>query len=219
MTTLHTLYQKHHAQMIAVRERFPDEELYGPLLCAPTAYFDQPRRLLVIGQETNGWACNPCDLDGQLAAYRDFNVGENWRMSPFWQLTRKIEALLGIAPCACAWTNLSRYDQDHRPPKGAVLTEITTLDFLVREEITALRPDVCLFFTNRKHDSRLRAVYEGLSFEDVPVLPPGHFSRLIHPDLPTLTIRTPHPKSIRLRKLEPALLEAMRQLHSFSAQT
>lgn len=211
MTTLHTLYQKHHAQMIAVRERFPDEELYGPLLCAPTTYFDQPRRLLVIGQETNGWACNPRDLDGQLAAYRDFNVGENWRMSPFWQFTRKIEALLGIAPCACAWTNLNRYDQDHRPPKGAVLTEITTLDFLVREEITALRPDVCLFFTNRKHDSRLKAIYDGLKFSTVPSLHPRDFALLHHPELPTMTIRAPHPRYIRQSNQEAGVLANLTQ--------
>lgn len=38
-------------------------------------------------------------------------------------------------------------------------------------------------------------------------------------DLPALTIRTPHPESIRLRKLKAVLLEALRQLHSFSAQT
>ena len=116
-----------------------------------------------------------------------------------------------LRPCACAWTNLNRYDQDHRPPKGAVLTEITTLDFLVREEITALRPDVCLFFTNRKHDSRLKAIYDGLKFSTVPSLHPRDFALLHHPELPTMTIRAPHPRYIRQSNQEAGVLANLTQ--------
>lgn len=211
MNDLRSLYQRHHDTIIRVREQFPDEELYGPLLAYPTTYFDQPRRLLVIGQETNGWACNYRDLDFQLAYYRDFNVAENYRVSPFWQFVRKIESIMSIVPCSCAWTNLNRFDQDHAPPKGEVLAQITTLDFLVREEITALLPDVCVFFTHKRHDDRLTALYDGLTFENLPGLPADDFVRLRHPALPANTFRTPHPKSIRLRGLEDSFMRVVRK--------
>ena len=206
MHPLIDLYRRHHEPMVRVRERFPKADLYGPLLCDPGVYLQQPVRLLVIGQETNGWACNPHDLQGQLRNYREFEVGRNWRSSPFWQLVRAVEKTLGLPACSCAWTNLNRYDEDHRPPKGAVLEAVTSLDFLVREEIALLRPDVCLFFTNRKHDARLEALYPGLKQEQVPRLPGPDFVRLCHADLPERTLRTPHPKSIRLRRLTDAFL-------------
>lgn len=207
MDALTDLYRRHHPQLVGVRERFPDIDLYGPLLCAPDAYLQQPVRLLVIGQETNGWACNPHDLEGQLRNYREFEVGRNWRMSPFWQLVRLVESRLGLPACTCAWTNLNRYDQDHRPPTGKVLAAVAGLDPLLREEIALLRPDVCLFFTNRKYDARLEALYPGLQQEALPGLPSPDFVRLRHPELPAFTLRSPHPKSIRLRRLEAAFLD------------
>ena len=209
MHELLPLYRQHHDRLLAVREQFPDEDLYGPLLCEPGPYLDQPVRLLVIGQETNGWACEPHDLEGQLRAYRDFEVGRHWRRSPFWQLVREVEARLGLPPCSCAWSNLNRYDQDEGPPGGAVLASLTGLDFLLREEISLLRPDVCLFFTNRKFDARLEALYPGLHQESLAGLPAPDVVRLHHPDLPAFTLRSPHPKSIRLRQLGAAFLNCL----------
>jgi hypothetical protein len=85
-------------------------------------------------------------------------------------------------------------------------------DFLVREEIQILRPDVCLFYTNRRYDHRIEALYPGVQFSDIEGLPSNHFARLEHTDLPTLTIRTLHPRTIRMKGWEEAFLNAMRSL-------
>lgn len=133
---------------------------------------------------------------------------------PFWNITRTVEAALGIERCSCAWTNLNRFDHDEAPPTGDVLEAMPALDFLVREEIRILRPDVVLFYTNRKYDHRLESLYRGVQFSDIAGLPSSHFARLTHPELPILTIRTPHPKTIRIRHWEESFVAYMQSLRA-----
>lgn len=208
---LKELYQAHLSQITDFARQFPDEGLSGPLLIDPVAYHTQPTRLLVIGQETNGWGDNGTDLEAQLKCYRDFNLGENYP-GPFWNITRKIESALSIEKLSCAWTNLNRFDHDGEPPSGAVLEAMPSLDFLVAEEIRVLKPDVCVFFTNRKYDARLAALFPGVLFSDIEGLPSSHFAKLEHEDLPTATIRTPHPKSIRMRGWEESFMKFIESL-------
>ena len=212
MQTLRELYQTNIERFAQFVNTFPNEDLQGPLLLEPSAYFQQPTKLLVIGQETNGWHCEHDDIDAQLEGYRKFNVGETYRASPFWNVTRKVESILGIASHSCAWSNLNRFDHGGRTPEGKILEEVAKLDFLVREEIQILAPDVCLFYTNRKYDHRIEALYLGVQFHNVEGLPHGHFARLAHDDLPKLTFRTPHPKTIRLQEWEDAFYTFMRSL-------
>jgi hypothetical protein len=81
------------------------------------------------------------------------------------------------------------------------------LDFLLREEIQILRPDMCIFYTNRKYDHRIEALYPAVEFSDIEGLPSSHFARLAHPHLPKHTIRTPHPRTIRMKGWEDAFME------------
>lgn len=211
MTTLRDLYQTHLDRLAQFARSFSDAGLQGPLLMDPTAYFDQRTKLLVVGQETGGWPDDYNDIEAQLRGYREFNLGDNWQ-GPFWNITRKVETTLGVDRCSCAWSNLNRFDQDGKPPTGAVLDAMPTLDFLVREEIQILRPHVCLFYTNRKYDHRLEALYPGVQFSDVEGLPSSHFARITHPDLPKLTLRTPHPRTIRMKGWEEAFLDSLKRL-------
>ena len=211
MKTLRNLYDSHLDRITQFVGTFPDAGLQGPLLMDPAAYFDQRTKLLVVGQETGGWFDDYNDIDAQLDGYRKFNLGDKWQ-GPFWNITRKVEPLLGVDRCSCAWTNLNRFDQDGEPPTGAVLDAMPTLDFLLREEIEILRPDVCLLYTNRKYDARIKALYPGVQFSDIEGLPSSHFARLTHADLPPLTIRTPHPRTIRMKGWEEAFLNSLKGL-------
>ena len=211
MDTLQKLYQEQFEKLCQAREAFPNEELNGPFLMEPTTYFEQSIKLLIVGQETYGWSCEYKNINAQLKTYREFNHGQNYRSSPFWNITRKIEDILEISPYSCAWTNLNRYDHNGRAPTGKILDELLKLDFLVKEEIEILKPDVCMFFTNWKYDDRIKSLYDKIEFQDIEGLPTGHFSRLVHATLPGLTFRTPHPKTIRVQKWEDAFSDAMRK--------
>lgn len=209
--TLRDIYEAHQAQLAAFAASFPDEGLQGPLLLDPIAYHGQSTKLLVVGQETGGWLDDYQNIDAQFTVYRNFKLGEKWN-SPFWSVTRKLESALGIEKCACAWTNLNRFDHDGEPPTGAVLAAMPALDFLVREEIEVLKPDVCVFYTNRKYDHRLAALYPGMQLQEVEGLPGRHFARLIHSALPALTLRTPHPRTMRMKGWEEPFLDVVRNL-------
>ena len=209
-TDLRQLYQTHLARFAEVVEAFPDEDLEGPLLISPSTYFDQPTKLMVIGQETGGWSGDYIDIDAQVKEYTNFNMGESYRSTPFWNVTRKVEAALGLPHYSCAWSNLNRFDYEGGPPFGDILAEISKLDFLLRDEIRILQPDVCVFYTNRKYDHRLVALYPGLEFHDIDGLPASHFARLSHADLPASTYRTPHPRTMRMKQWEESFITFIR---------
>jgi hypothetical protein len=212
MQSLRKLYETNFERFTHFVNSFPNEVLYGPLLMEPSAYFRQTKKLLIIGQETYGWDCE-FDIDALLDKYTKFNVGEKYWASPFWNVTRKVESILGIEKYSCAWSNLNRFDQNEGPPTGKILEAISKLDFLVREEIQILKPDICLFYTNWRRDDRIKALYPEVQFHNVEGLPNRHFARLVHDALPKLTFRTPHPRTIRQRKWENAFLTFIESLN------
>jgi len=211
LRTLKELYQSQINLIAEFASSFAEERLQGPLLMDPTTYYHQPTKLLIVGQETAGWSSKYENVEEQLITYRKFNLGEKAN-SPFWNITRRIEEQLGIQPLSCAWTNLNRYDQAGKPPAGMVLQALPSLDFLVLEEIQILCPDVCLFYTNRKNDHRLTALYPGLQFSDIEGLPSSLFARLTHAELPSLTLRTPHPKWMQLKRWSATFLATFQRL-------
>ena len=146
MQALRDLYQAHIERFAQFVNSFPNEHFNGPLLMESSAYYQQPRKLLIVGQQTYGGPCEYGNIDAQLEWYRKFNMG--WQEgkrdypSPFWNVTRKVEFVLGIERYSCAWSNLNRFDHNGGPPKGEkILEEVAKLDFLVREEIQILNPD------------------------------------------------------------------------------
>lgn len=181
-----------------------NESLYlcGPLCMKVGAYVQQKTKLMIVGQETYGW-CNSLTLEEQLDTYEAFNFGSAYVSSPFWNITRKLERVLKVDPYAIAWSNINRFDCGGGSPDGTSIEgTIRSFDSILKEEIKILAPDVCVLFTNRKYDNRLSDLFDDLIFEDIDNLPAPHFARLRHPSLPAFTIRTPHPKTIRMMSWE-----------------
>lgn len=210
--TLDAFYTANHKSIVKVRESFGETHLNGPLIMNLESYWRQTVKLMIVGQETKGWNCSYNDLESLKNTYREFNMGEHYYSSPFWNITRKIEAIIGLPSFSCAWTNLNRFDYKGGPVPHHAVTKISELDFFVRDEIRIASPDVCLFYTNRKYDSRLADIYSYIEFQKIDDLPYNHFCRLVHPELPKYTFRTPHPRTIRTRKWEDSFLSVMERL-------
>ena len=211
-TTLDDFYTANHDRLVTVRESFGDTHLEGPLLMDLDTYWRQSVKLMIVGQETNGWNCDYDDLQTLKKTYREFNMGERYYSSPFWNMTRKIEALIGLPAFSCAWTNLNRFDYEGGPVPDHAVPKLSELDYFVREEVRLVSPHVCLFYTNYKYDARLAKVFSGLEFQEVEGLPFKHFCRLVHPMLPHHTYRTPHPRTIRTQRWEKPFLSVMESL-------
>ena len=102
VNSLGQFYASNHKQLIATRELFGENDLEGPLLMDLTQYWKQPVKLLIIGQETKGWNSEYKDIESLKKTYREFNMGEGYYSSPFWNLTRKLESKVGIPAYSCA---------------------------------------------------------------------------------------------------------------------
>ncbi|MPW36118.1 hypothetical protein [Vibrio sp. B1Z05] len=205
--TLEELYENNIKRFNSTLIEHEQYSLNGPLLMSLDSYYKQKTKLMIVGQETHGWL-QSSNIEEQVDAYKNFNVGENYSQTPFWNITRKIERVLGIDRCSVAWSNLNRFDQNSgTPTENDVIASILEFDGLVKNEIEIIKPDVLVFFTNHKNDDRLVNLYKDAKFEEILGLPDKHFKRVIHPELPKITIRAPHPKTIRIQKWEDAFID------------
>ena len=197
------LYTSKQQDFKNIIEKFPEEDLAGPLLMSPNSEYEtQSHRLLIIGQETNGWSYHIDDFDKQMKHYEDFNVGIKYYASPFWNVTRKIETALEIKPHSCAWTNLNKFDLDAGRPYGEYELAISMLDNILLSEIEIINPDFCLFYTGPSFDYRLKNIFKDIEFVEIPNFTLNQFCKLKHPNLPENSYRSHHPKSLRIRHLE-----------------
>ena len=181
----------------------------APLLVEPTGrWFGSPHRLLIVGQETNGWNSTdgtissldhfhgrPDGVESMLAAYSDFSFAATYRHrnSAFWRafrlLTRSHETL---------WTNLYRTDVE-----GPVLLNcnaedrrhlVRTQGVLLREEIAELDPTVTLFLTGPRYDSTLCEVFTDVEMHPLWLdVPEREVAKLVSASLPKKSVRIYHP--------------------------
>jgi hypothetical protein len=208
---LRQLYHNYQHKFEEVVKPFPNDDIAGPLLMSPDdTYSNQRIKLLIVGQETNGWGYFSSNIDEGMIHYENFNLGIDYYSSPFWNITRKVERLLGNDEYSCAWTNISKYDVNAKRPSGSHLKEIEKIDDLLLKEIKVLKPDVVIFYTGPDLDYRLKKIFNSLTYKSIEGFTERQFTRLIHPLLPQLSFRSYHPRSLRMRKVEAAFIEYLK---------
>lgn len=181
--------------------------IHGPFLISPDdKYFNQQKKIMIVGKETFGWSKHGGNIDLAMEHYREFNLGSKYYSSPFWNITRKIETTFDIEPYSCAWGNLNKFDVNQGTPFGIYLEEISKLDKLLLEEIHILKPDNIIFFTGPALDYRIKNIFKDIVFEPIEGFSRNQLCRLTHPELPLNTWRTYHPNYIRRSGLEQKLL-------------
>lgn len=209
---LKELYQRYQNSFEAITRKFPNADIAGPLLMSPNSlYQKQKNKLLIIGQETKGWGYHSSDIDAGMKLYEDFNLGVKYNSSPFWNITRKIERLLGNDEYSCAWTNISKFDVNAKRPLGEYLSKISEIDDLLIKEIEILNPNVVLFFTGPNLDYRIRNVFSQIVYKSIEGFTSRQFCKLNHSVLPIRTFRSYHPKSLRIRKIEEPFIKYLKE--------
>jgi hypothetical protein len=207
---LFKLYQNHRSNFKNVRDLFPADDLRGPCLISPSSkYANHTNRLLIIGQETKGWECEIDDIEKQMKVYEDFNLGEKYYSSPYYNVTRKVEDKLGNERYSNAQTNINKFDVGGKHPNGKHEIAIATLDKILIDEIKILKPKICIFFTGHAFDNRLNKIFPGLEFNEVAEFNKMEFCQLKHPLLPELSFRAYHPGYLRRRGKEKKFLDFM----------
>jgi len=164
----------------------------GPLLMSPNErYALQSNPLLIIGRETNGWGTFNSPITQEefrkmIDVYEEFYVGKNYYSSPFWNVTRKIESALGNEPLSCAWTNISKYDQDCTTPDANHEKILSAVDDFLIDEIKIIKPKVCIFLTGPYFDYRINNIFKAVEFLPVHGFNLRQLCQLKHEQLGTM---------------------------------
>ena len=210
---LKKMYEGNVLRFKIIKNQFPEDDLYGPFLMSPgELYSKQKNRLLIIGQQTNGWSYEPDNIEKQMKHYEEFNVGEKYYASPFWNITRKTENAIGNVDYSCAWANFNKFDLEEGRPYGEYEKAIAELDNVLLEEIKILKPNVCIFFTGPSFDFRIRRLFENIEFITINGWTIRQFCQLKHPNLPDKTFRTYHSKYLRMKYFEDDFIEFMEKV-------
>lgn len=188
-------------------------KMCGPFVIEPTPQFSSsPRRVLFVGQETNGWytvediLSSQTGLEEALLWYREFALADNHpaARSPFWTFHRRIAEGLGLNWRAVLWSNLLRFDGTALPngrgslvdhPCEAALLELQR--GVLSGEIDSLRADTVIFLTGPNYDHIIRSEFGDAEFLAVGQNSVRLLSEVKSHSRRTRMIRTYHPAYLR----------------------
>jgi hypothetical protein len=182
------------------------ESISKPLLASvPTAYEQSKVRVLIVGQETNGWGMwddwptSITDRVGWLRSeYRNFDRGRKYN-STFFQAASRLQERVNPDCDAFGfmWLNLFMCDQKNSTPTEPAAETLRSMSML-RDEVGILRPDAVVFFTGPVYDYTIR---HERYFPDVAFEPTSKWWAKIHSKyLPQRSVRTYHPSYLRRKK-------------------
>lgn len=239
---LQDAYKECWSRLTRAVSNLPHEDfaqLSNPFLvkCLP-AYKKAKKKVLFVGQETNGWESFHVTLesfqDGNLESnrddiieylqwmYEDLRFNRKWDYTPFWKGMRRLYQAIDAdgSDDGFLHTELVRFDLNQkRPPQN--VEELLQKEYnILPMEIKALKPDVVIFLTGPDYDDRLRETFinsyvlgDQLKYELFDGFKKNELIRLAHPALPYHTYRTYHP-GYSLRKEKEVFIPIEKTLNS-----
>ena len=197
---LYELYKCNEVELYEVSERC-NGKMHGPFLISPNSKFSNSKiKVIFVGQETNGWSCER-NISDQMKEYSNFNLGENYYSSPFWNVIRKFEASIIGDTHSSSWLNLNRYDENCKKPSRENLKVLADFDDLLLSELQILHPDVTIFLTGHSYDRRIMSLLDAEK-EPLENLDPKTVCEFNASSINGRIFRTYHPNYLRRSGLE-----------------
>lgn len=207
MTPQEKLEEFYEAWKARAPRNVPDfADMKGPdLIWIDEQYLTSQQRIAIIGKEQLGWDytypefLSKWTVSEAIKAYRDFDLGREYRASPFWQFFHGVRlAAFPKEPEArrkVLWSNLVKFVSSDTAPigwkpygKAALAIQMDILP----TELSIAKPDVCIFVTGPSYDETLESYYPQVRFIGLE-LPVRQFAKLVHPALPQYSFRCYHP--------------------------
>lgn len=197
MKNLKEVYE-HHAE--GLKKLFTELEAKGlydgcsyPLLMSTWADNPTPKAMF-FGQETNGWGTGD-SIETLMQDYLRFNLGENYP-SLFWQYLWKMSDKLGLeGPHPFLWNNVNKFgkvDSKGRPESAVTDHEVKYFNVL-KDELGAVNPEMCVFFTGPYYDEDIKAKLPDVEFLSVEGYSVRELAQVKSAHLPEKSYRTYHP--------------------------
>lgn len=201
---LFDLYHQYTEQLCKLYSDLDNKEISdyaGPLLpcCWEEKYLKSKFKLVIFGQETNGWCSqyvkSDDDIRKYIEVYRQFKLGKN-NSTLFWRYAHRFNFWLnGEDDLNFVWNNINKFGKNSGKgkPDQAVLADELCFYNIIREEIKILNPDVCLFLTGPDYDDYIKRKFTAVQFCRLSSFGSRQVAKLESVDLPINTYRTYHP--------------------------
>lgn len=178
-------------------------------------------RLLIVGQETNGWTsaiktkprqlktlehfCKSASGIAEMVhAYDSFDFAQTYshRNSAFWRAFRHLEENIAEAKSAAMWTNLFRVDVGGSVVRGCddeACNHLRRVQAgLLKTEVKVLKPTVVIFFSGPTYDQEIAHAFSDSRFEQAfPDRPEREIAVVRSALLPVNSFRIYHPNYLQ----------------------
>lgn len=183
------------------------ETLANPLLIdVPKSYFDADCKVMIFGQETNGWEGAFPHKKGVahiLKTYSDFYNSDHCYSygGQFWNGVSKFRDAMAekLRPSgktlSIVWNNLIKIGKAEgkgAPSEDALLWGDKWFD-VISHEMEVLKPNIVVFFTGPNYDKYISRIFNGATFECIADRNERQLARVKSSMLPVDSIRTYHP--------------------------
>ncbi|MBI5528462.1 MAG: hypothetical protein HY897_19185 [Deltaproteobacteria bacterium] len=204
------LYLQHIVFLVEAMKSLPQEQLdgfSGPLLMKcpwETEYRESRKRLLIVGQQTNGWEPTFRDIlaltareivENGMEHYEAFRMGRDYINTPIFLCPHFLHSVINgpVKKPSFMWTNVWKIDfGGNSIGQGTQDAVIGSFDVL-KDEVRILKPDVVVFFTGHYYDDAIARQFPGVEFQGIEGVGRAGLAKLSHESLPDLTFRTYHP--------------------------
>lgn len=141
--------------------------------------------------------------------YREFGFARHQPLiynSPFWRAYKQLrENLENNLDQSILWTNVFRMSVDggmvmRKDMHEEIQSIYSNTSGLLLDEISILNPKVVIFFTGPNYEEAIKQQFPDVDFKRFQGYELYEVARLTHQNLPKCTIRTYHPKYLRLSR-------------------
>ena len=190
------------------------------LACVPPNYEKMKYKILIVGQENNGYGYETEPKKSMLFTL-DFQSNRYYDNAPFFSFPYSFCA--SINDCDnekyskksyLAWVNLKEFsfETSSKKPLNEKAQNIIDNEYnILEEEIKIINPDIVLFLTGPYYDYYIEKQLKGVEFKTVENYGIRQFARVEHEALPKNSFRIYHPVYLRRRGLENNYLEKLKK--------
>ena len=190
------------------------------LACVPYNYEKMKYKILIVGQENNGYGYETEPKKSMLFTL-DFQSNRYYDNAPFFSFPYSFCA--SINDCDnekyskksyLAWVNLKEFsfETSSKKPLNEKAQNIIDNEYnILEEEIKIINPDIVLFLTGPYYDYYIEKQLKGVEFKTIENYGIRQFARVEHKSLPKNSFRIYHPVYLRRRSLENNYLEKLKK--------
>ena len=191
------------------------------LACVPPNYEKMKYKILIVGQENDGWGFRDNARLSMLATL-DFLDSKDYNdIRPFFSFPYKfcksinnLEDIKDSKKTYFTWVNLREFSFDEMPktPLGKEAQSIIDNEFnILEEEIKIINPDIVLFLTGPNYDNYIKNQLKVVEFKTVENYQIGQFARVEHEALPKNSFRIYRPEYLNRVHLKGEYLERLKK--------